>query len=509
MGVVYKLKPEIAQFILEEKRKSSILSCRALARLVEERFQTKVSKSSINILLKEAGLSMPVGRRQAKTTLKKPKEKPVFTAKEAIFKAIDSVLGGSQCFSQVIGSKLNSSKTEIALQVEKLLFAFNNASQPNTSAEALATPDSFLKQDRFLDSQKFIEQLEAIPGLLEDLKEELAKISSLVHTWRLTSSSGKVFFLDSYQYTLWAKVKPPVQFSLPLHYIQNLTQNIFQNQGILTLLMAPGYDFCPNEFFDFIFSLEADDDYLTALTLFDNQQKQISQINLEKRRYGFIFGLWPWQFPQQRQVQLVGDFKKFNFGPLNQEFYVAEANFELTANNVKNQVIGLKGCAIKEKEQNDITIYLLSNWKQNDFSLDILINTYFGHFPNFKRIFQIYSNIIENNILSLDKNFNGFSLNKENFSKISQICEAYSQFWQYFLGEILLAGIRNKDLNNATIIKEIEQLKVDLTIQDKDWILSFFLPDNYPFLTFFSKLCSYLNSLQIHFEDKRLFWVIG
>ena len=66
MGVIYKLKPEIASFILETKRADSKVSCRAMVVLIESKFQNKVSKSSVNALFQQAGLSMPVGRRRTK-----------------------------------------------------------------------------------------------------------------------------------------------------------------------------------------------------------------------------------------------------------------------------------------------------------------------------------------------------------------------------------------------------------------------------------------------------------
>ena len=63
MGIVHKLKPEIQAFILEAKKNKPALGCRSLATLVYEQFQTEVSKSTINALIKTSGLSMPVGRR--------------------------------------------------------------------------------------------------------------------------------------------------------------------------------------------------------------------------------------------------------------------------------------------------------------------------------------------------------------------------------------------------------------------------------------------------------------
>lgn len=66
MGVVYKLKPEIKIFVLERKKENPSLSCRKVAQLAEEQFKNKISKSTINAIFKESGLSMPVGRRLKK-----------------------------------------------------------------------------------------------------------------------------------------------------------------------------------------------------------------------------------------------------------------------------------------------------------------------------------------------------------------------------------------------------------------------------------------------------------
>ena len=63
MGVIHKLKPEVRDFIIEQKRLRPSLSCRAFTLLIAEQLKVKVSKSSINAIFREAGLSMPIGRR--------------------------------------------------------------------------------------------------------------------------------------------------------------------------------------------------------------------------------------------------------------------------------------------------------------------------------------------------------------------------------------------------------------------------------------------------------------
>ncbi len=66
MGVIYKVKPEVRDFILEQKNKNPALSCRKLTALVLDNFKVELSKSSINSIIKEAGLSAPVGRTPKK-----------------------------------------------------------------------------------------------------------------------------------------------------------------------------------------------------------------------------------------------------------------------------------------------------------------------------------------------------------------------------------------------------------------------------------------------------------
>lgn len=64
MGVTHKLKPEVIDFIVQQKKSFPNISCRHLSEVVSTTFKIKVSKSSINSVLQESHLSSPVGRRQ-------------------------------------------------------------------------------------------------------------------------------------------------------------------------------------------------------------------------------------------------------------------------------------------------------------------------------------------------------------------------------------------------------------------------------------------------------------
>lgn len=91
MGVTYKLSPQVVDFIKDKKSADPKISCRKLSDLASEEFQTKISKSSVNNVLKGLELSNPVGRppksRRKKAQFRIPVEK-----KETIRASIEGIL---------------------------------------------------------------------------------------------------------------------------------------------------------------------------------------------------------------------------------------------------------------------------------------------------------------------------------------------------------------------------------------------------------------------------------
>jgi hypothetical protein len=85
MGVIHKLTEEVIQFILEKKKEDPKIGCRSLSEIVSERFSRKVSKSSINSVLKEHGLSGSIGRPASPAGVKKDPFRIPQEKKERIF----------------------------------------------------------------------------------------------------------------------------------------------------------------------------------------------------------------------------------------------------------------------------------------------------------------------------------------------------------------------------------------------------------------------------------------
>lgn len=63
MGVIYKLKEDVIAFIIDQKKRNPSDSIRKISTITSEKFQIKVSKSSVNAILKGVSLSSAIGRR--------------------------------------------------------------------------------------------------------------------------------------------------------------------------------------------------------------------------------------------------------------------------------------------------------------------------------------------------------------------------------------------------------------------------------------------------------------
>lgn len=74
MGVTYKLKDEVVDFIISQRRGNPLASCRQLAEAASQRFGLQLSKSSVHDVLKESGIITPRGRKP-KDKFQIPQEK--------------------------------------------------------------------------------------------------------------------------------------------------------------------------------------------------------------------------------------------------------------------------------------------------------------------------------------------------------------------------------------------------------------------------------------------------
>src|ERR1035441_206403 len=74
MGVTYKLREEVVNFIINQRQSNPLSSCRQLAESASQKFGLHLSKSSVHDVLKESGIVTPRGRKP-KNKFEIPQEK--------------------------------------------------------------------------------------------------------------------------------------------------------------------------------------------------------------------------------------------------------------------------------------------------------------------------------------------------------------------------------------------------------------------------------------------------
>lgn len=559
MGVVYKLEAKIKDFILEKKKSDSNLSCRKLATLILDKFEIEISKSSVNSLVKNTGLSMPVGRRRKKRRhraempvpppteikllappLEIEAEKPVEVYMEApvepaielpvdkteiaaelgtecsgaiLLKAADFLLGGSYYITEAIRSRLSGHPPDDLLaKTEYLLYKPLFAISENMTLK----PDSGLWPligQRFTPEEisSYLNELQEVKALNLDISQIISRVFQEVRSVKVSASDGSIFYLDGQLHTVWSTPQIPYDFSTTIYNIKSYINKYSHKDMPWVLFMAPGYDMPTKEFFDLILSLDSREKRIAKLTLYGNKFEELENIPLEQGKKRFlIFGLWPWQFGQYRRVKTIGEFRPFSFTPLKKEFYISDVEIELLQPNV-NKRVTLIGCALKTNPNEKIRLIILTNLALENTKAEELVNLYLSHWPSPEEAFQDFSRKIElfTYTASSQRFFSTEMLNlrKEIPEDLSGLFAFYLKILDlYVKWHFLPLGYEDKDF--PTIKERFYDLKAKLNKQN-DYAQATLEPaSGYPYLKDLEYALRRINEREILFDQTRLWLLI-
>ena len=547
MGVIYKLKTEIKDFILYEKKASPELSCRRLSSLVYDKFQIKVSKSTINALFKTSGLSLPVGRRpkkrrhkleappvippepvvppqpvippqpvvapeqvippqpEAELQVETPSEMPCNGA--ILLKAVDCLIGGTFHITEAVKKRLNKEDADLAAKVEALIYLslWEPGVQNKDLSELWALIDKKLSLEALLP---YLNVLQGVNAICLDIMQLIPDILQEVRNIKVNLSGTNVAYLDSQMRTVWSTPQIPYVFSSTIYNTKSYIHRYFSQTSPLVLFMAPGYDSPTKEFFNFILGLDLGDKGITRLTLYGNKFEELGVIPLEsgKRRF-FIFGLWPWQFVELRKVKKIEEFKPFYFTGLKKEFYLAEIEVELSQ-PITKQAVTLRGAAFKTNPAEKTRLVILSNLPPEGLLPDQVANTYLSHWPNLEEAFQDYSRKIERYTYTANSG-HFFSTESFHFNtpEIKMLFANYLKALDlYIRWHFLPPGYEIKDF--STMKERFYDLKAVLKKENNCLFVTFLLPEGFAFQKELEYVLRRLNEREITLRDGRRLWFL-
>ena len=569
MGVIYKLKPEIKDFILEQRKGSEAVSCRSLASLIESKFQIKVSKSSINSIFKQAGLSMPVGRRLKKkrprqiktakliefkplspiqTKAEIPLEPPVIEpmpvpvpvpapvpvqeqiiapkveqkislepevpavadCSGAVFlKAADYIMGGSHYLSEAIKNRLNTQKEDIPSRTEHLIYMYLlELEQEKMEDNLLRLWPIINKKIPLADILSYRSELQAIKAINFDIFRIIESSLRQVRCLKVDLVDGNSFYLDGQMHTVWSTPHIPHDFSSTSCNIKRYVNKYFYEDEPFTLFMAPGYDTPIKEFFYFLLGLDTQERKISKLTLYGNKFEDLETITIDKvKRRFFIFGLWPWQFVEFRKVNKMGEFQAVHFEPLSKDFFAAEVEIELSQPDV-NQSVKLRGCAIKTSLSEKTRLIILTNLPPDLSQVEQVATTYLNHWPNLEEAFKDYSNKVE--LFTYTGSSQHF-LSPETLNLQDKIEDANVLFGDYLKALDLYAKWHFLPLGSEeeplpTVNEHFYSLKAILRREKGFCCVTFLPPPDYRFLKELEYACRRVNEKGIVLNNSLRLW---
>jgi len=163
MGVIHKLTEDVINFILEKKKENPKIGCRSLSEIVSERFSRKVSKSSINAVLKEYGLSGAVGRPisaegQKRSPFSIPQEKKVqlFGPKPSVAPPEPVTIQEKEPFER----RESDDEARLSLMADPLLKETIGAVEQPKTLQKKRQPIAGRSQESFLDEVEIIREKE-------------------------------------------------------------------------------------------------------------------------------------------------------------------------------------------------------------------------------------------------------------------------------------------------------------------------------------------------------------
>ena len=560
MGIIHKLRPEIENFIIGQKKEDSAISCRGLVLLVEKKFQVSISKSSINSIFKKAGLSMPVGRRPKKKRrkleiclqpeviksltaieakaplpteikLEEPpiqepeaaavpvEEKPApAPAKETVevkvglplerecigavlLKAVEYLIGGSAYFTDKVRNRLNRQEEDLLEKTESLIYL---------ELLGLDSLSSLMGRNLTIEGlYSYLNELQSDKMMASELQRTMVNTLKEVRLLQLNLSGGNILYFDGQMHTVWSAPHIPYDFSSTICNINGYINRYFYKNEPLVLFMAPGYDIPTEEFFNLMLSLNSSEKGVYRLSICGDKLEELKSFSIQhSERRTLIFGLWPWQFVEYRKVKKLSEFRPFLFEELKKEFYIAEIEIELLQPDM-GQMVTLKGAALKNTLSEKTRLVILSNQTSQVAKIGDLVRMYLNHWPNLEEGFQDYSRKIELfTYTGASKRYlptEELSLAGEEALNISAFFNGYLKALDlYFRRYFLPPGYEN--IGFPTIKERFYDLKASLKQENKLTTVTFKPPQGFLFQKDLEYALRRLNEREVIYSAESRLW---
>jgi hypothetical protein len=501
MGVIHKLKPEIRNFIIKQKEINHQLSCRKLSAMVYEKFQIKVSKSHINAVIKEKGLSSNVGR--------KPKPKRGIVESDNLgtymLKSADALIGGVKNIAEM-ADKYIPEKDDVLNLIETLTYLplFKEELKPDSGLWKL-TGKQFKSKEIILS---YLEQLQGVTILRDAILQALDYLLDEVLFLRIGFSDNSAFHFDGQLRTLWSSPSIPYDFSITPYKIKSYLVNFAKENQAFVIFTAPGYDLFPANWLDFLFKCSSPDKKIVEIGLMGTDAKQKEKVTFSApKTCDVIFALWPWQYANYRSLESATLSKPFHFSAKRQDFYIADAMVKLSQHFI-NQSVTIRGIILRKSQDAKPELFILTTLPKEKASAEDIVDLYLNRWPNLQEGFKDYGRKIElftYNVSSHRTFPRKNILSVAAAAGLKECLQAYLEALDTYVRWYFLPA-EYKELDLSTTKARFYGLRAQIRKKPGLYTVSFIVPKDYPYLKDLAYAVDRMNEREIIFADSRRGW---
>ena len=398
MSKTKKLSNEVKNYILERKRKNPQISCRTLASETSSKFALKISKSSINLLLKSSRLSSPIGRRVSK-----------------VFRPVGEISGAGYAFllgaNYVLGlSKIMANSIKKAYPLTQLkLDTLETISEAWIMAKAIYNI-SLEKIENYDKSELwFITGRKANKGLLRQyvniikslqpinyhIVSELNHILQDVHYLKISLADSSQYFLDGQLKSIWRDTNIPIDFSVTIDRIDSYIKSTFFGNDPVIILSAKPDTMLGEELSEFIFSLDGSSSLqrIRKIELISPKGEVVKETPfLLPSRRRFIVGIWPWQYKVISELEKRKAQGMVFLEPSASEIHFVEDEAKFTQ-HTQNITLTLRLIALKNIKEGPVMLGILTNLDPDEWNTKRVVENYVKQCPYFEAEHKLFLKI--------------------------------------------------------------------------------------------------------------------
>lgn len=466
-----KTDDNISRLILKERSNNKFWGCRKLAQLLKEKYSIKISKSTVNKIVKDHGIYSKKGRKKDLSIYKK-RHKDL--AGLYIFKSFVDEIG---LFDEIV-TQLKDIFPKIRKERLKKILLY-------ISFCKYLAYDS-IKSELIL---KFLKIKTISFKVVTRLEETLSRYSpvinlttfnkriDMVYSLKFVFGNGKYLFSDAKLLNLKSQPNLLRYYALPLFKVE-LTLEKVKSINSIIIFARPSVEYLSGLIFDFFNNLKSG---IKKIELLGKKGETIKEISCNNFKPSFLIGYVPYLVYKSIYFREKPKHKKVLFDPFCY-FYLTNCYSEFLQNSGK-QAFKANNVLIRRKKESFPCWGIITN---SEFSYG-LVKEYFYFWPYLEEVF-------------LNQHVNNES-DDDNFDNVSDSCD--------FLPDTMVMDSFSKtaklldNLSKIIKLRGVDWKKNILCAQGsiskgKKWV-KIFIPKMDPALK------KQINCSSVFVENKRLF----